>query len=380
MRHLTRRQVLLTGATIALPACGGTVSPGATDATDAAGEPDASDAGAPDVPADAADAQPAPTAWPGRVIDVGHSGAVIGGTVQNAALAPMFARGMMELTGAVSEVAAWQTLFAPTDVVAIKVNPFGWPKVYTQPATVAEIVRGLGLAGVPPKNVIVYDRYGDYLAQVGYDAALPSGVRLMSAALTTSDQTALAGHDPSTFVEFAAVDTGLDPNVAQNRRSYLCDVVSNQVTKVINVPVLKSHWTAGFTAALKNMTYGLVNNTARTHTATSNWTMDFLPVVAGIPRLRQKTVLHVADMLFVCWDGGPDPSDSFVARESFVFATDPVALDTVAWKLIDDLRAGKNLGPVASMPGATPQYVLRAGANGLGVSELAKIDHRLITV
>ena len=57
----------------------------------------------------------------------------------------------------------------PADVVAIKVNPFGYPNFYSRPATVAEIIRGLNLAGVPNDNIVIYDRYTDYLAQVGYE-------------------------------------------------------------------------------------------------------------------------------------------------------------------------------------------------------------------
>ena len=117
---------------------------------------------------------------------------------------------MLELTGQATECAAWRALFSPNDVVAIKVNPFGWPNFYSRPATVAEIIRGLNLVGIPNQNIVIYDRYADYLAQVGYDKLLPSGVRFASAVLTTADQTSLQGADPATFVEFEQVDNASD--------------------------------------------------------------------------------------------------------------------------------------------------------------------------
>ena len=408
MNNITRRQLLIAGTTVALPVglgCGGRLeslegnvgaevppenAPHGSSPGVAAGpprDPRPADAGSDDA-ADAVDASTVDSAdgsvatqlsIPGLVVEVAHPGSVVSGKVQAGEVRPIVMRGMTELTGTTNERAAWRALFSADDVVALKVNPFGWPTYYSRPETLIEIIRGLNLAGIPNGNVIIYDRYSDYLAQVGYAALLPSGIRFASAVLTTAAQTSLEGCDPATFVEFSQVDTGLDPSVAQNRRSYLCDVVANQVTKVINVPVLKSHWTAGVTCALKNMTYGLVNNTARTHAAT-NWTKDFAPAVASLAALRKKVVLHVADLLVACANNGPDPGGPSFDYQSLAFATDPVALDRVCWKILDEQRAKMGLGPVASMPGTEPEYILNCGAAVLGVSDLTAIDHRRLSV
>jgi uncharacterized protein (DUF362 family) len=320
-------------------------------------------------------------AAPGRVIEVKHSGSVVGGLIA-APVQQMATRGIVELTGESNETAAWAKLFEPADVVAIKVNPFGYPKFYSHPETVASIIRGLNLVGIPNQNIIIYDRYTDFLAQVGYDTLLPPGVRLASATMTSGSQVDVSAYDLGEYVEFAKVDRRFSPYVLQNRRSYLSKVITSEATKVINVPVVKSHYTAGVTAALKNMTYGLVNNTARTHPAdgSDNWTIDFLPAVASMPALRNKVVLHVVDLLVGCYDKGPDPSDVTFDYASLMFSTDPVAVDRICWNIVDAARASQGLPPVADFQGAEPQYILRCAELGLGISDLNAIDHRMIVL
>jgi uncharacterized protein (DUF362 family) len=373
LNKLSRRQAIVGGAAIAATRCGSsnprdTARPLIGDAAVAT----TIDAGSPPVGVFAA---------PGRVVEVKHSGSVVAGHVQAGPVQQILTRAIMDLTGATAEAAAWATMFEPDDVVAIKVNPFGYPNFYSHPETVASIMRGLNLVGIPNENVVVYDRYTEYLAQVGYDVALPQGVKLASATSTSGSQTDVSAYDTSKYVEFAKVDTDLDPSVVENRRSYLAKVISN-ATKVINVPVVKSHYSAGVTASLKNMTYGLVNNTARTHPAdgTNNWTIDFLPAVASMPTLRSKVVLHVVDLLVGCYDKGPDPSDATFDYASLLLATDPVAADRICWNILDATRASYGLPPVADFPGAEPQYILRCGDLGLGISDPNAIDHRTVVL
>ncbi|HQY63129.1 MAG: DUF362 domain-containing protein [Myxococcales bacterium] len=420
-KDLSRRDVLIGGLALAVPlaaACsspdpvaGADAAPGPTPpttgttplpppdaATADATPPDATPADA--TPPDAGDAS-SPDAGtpvvggPGVVVEITHCGAVAGAVVQAGPVRAIMARGMTELTGRATEDAAWKALFAPGDVVGIKVSPVGYPKVFSQVATVAEIVRGLGLAGVTPDKIVVFDRYRDYLDACGYAAALPAGVRFAAASPAYAlDQTGTAGYDTGVFVDLPRVSPGDDAANPVKRRSHLCDVVSREVTKIINVPALKDHASAGITCALKNMTYGCVNNVSRTHSAPDNWTKDFVPAVASIPALRSKVVLHIADALIACFEGGPAPDGAtfrtFV-HASLFFATDPVALDRVGWKLLDEQRAKvglpalANTGIALTNPGGAeaynerqPQHVLTAGAAGLGISDLARITHRKV--
>lgn len=381
---LSRRQVLITTATLAtpaLPACGQAAPEATPDASAPPPDPPVPpspplDAGsAPDAASPADGGVAKARSFPGVVVDVTHGGAVVGGAVQAGPVRQILSRAMRELTGEADEADAWRRFFSPGDVVGIKVNPFGYPKFFSQIATVQEIVRGLGLAGVTPDKIVIFDRYTEYLADVGYAAALPAGVRFASAIGVAGAQTDVTSFDQSEFVEFAKVERGDDINNPVHRRSYLSTFASTMVTKIINVPVLKDHASAGVTFALKNMTYGLVNNTARTHDV-DNWTVDFIPKVAAMPKLRDKVVLHVGDALIASYEGGPDPNDNTFDRGSLVVGTDPVAIDRVAWKIVNDQRAKVALAPVEADAARQPQYILACGAAGLGTADLTKIVHK----
>jgi hypothetical protein len=399
--RVSRRQALLAGAVLAVPAvtgCGAQVSEGGPT-PEPGPEPQPGPQPDPAVPSPVGEhrppvdaLEPRPRSTAGVVVQISHPGAVVGEKIQAGPVRQMMTRGMCELTGLSDEAAAWRSFFSPDDVVGIKVSPVGYPKVFSQLETVAEIVRGLMLAGVASDKIIIFDRYKDYLEAIGYPASLPAGVRFASAAATYfEDQTDPTGYDASDYVDIARVYPGDDLGDPQKRRSYLSPIVSKQVTKVVNVPALKDHVSAGVTLALKNMTYGCVNNVSRTHVAPDNWTKDFIPAVASMSTLRKKVVLHIADALVACYDGGPGPPDptfkTFTCA-SLLFATDPVALDRIGWAILDEQRGKMGLPPLAQC-GLTltnggleafnerqPQHVLAAGAAGLGVSDLASITRR----
>ena len=93
----------------------------------------------------------------------------------------MMRRGMAELTGSDGWVDAWSRFFAPGDVVGIKVNPVGAPRVISDASVVREIIAGLEAAGVKRGDIVVYDRYRDQFLQAGFDRWLPEGVRTANA-------------------------------------------------------------------------------------------------------------------------------------------------------------------------------------------------------
>jgi hypothetical protein len=336
-----------------------------------------------------------PGPYRGRVIEVLHPGSVVEGKVRREAVRGMMQRGLVALTGAPDEAAAWKRFFGPGDVVGIKVCPVGRPRSISQPETVLEVIRGLNLAGVPNRDIILFNRYENELMACGYDRYLPQGVRIRYA---SSDydrfQTDIRGYDPQAFAEMPRVHPGLAPDEPRNRRSYLCQIVSQQVNKVVNLCVLKDHASAGITMALKNLSHGLVNNVSRSHSSHSdNWCDTFIPTVVRMTPIRQKVVLHIGDGLIATYDGGPgswNPHFRTWEYRSLFFATDPVAMDRVGWAILDRKRAAEGLPPLAKTgiraenPGfeqfdhRQPEHVLLAAKMGLGEADLNKIEHRKI--
>ena len=119
-------------------------------------------------------------------------------------------------------------------------------------------------------------------------------------------QDEVAGYDPDEFISLALVHHGHDPKDDRNFRSHLGLLVTRRVNKLVLLPVLKDHGSAGVTGALKNMSHGLVNNVARSHsTADANACNQFIPEVVSHPIIRRKCVLQIMDGIRGVYPEGP---------------------------------------------------------------------------
>ena len=68
-----------------------------------------------------------------------------------------FTEGLKELTGESSLQDAWRSMVTPDDVVGIKINCLGAPKVSSSPESIHEVIAGLKNAGVQENNIIIWD-------------------------------------------------------------------------------------------------------------------------------------------------------------------------------------------------------------------------------
>jgi uncharacterized protein (DUF362 family) len=167
-------------------------------------------------------------------------------------------------------------------------------------------------------------------------------------------------------------------------------VVSQQINKLINLPVLKDHQSAGVTLALKNLSHGSVNNVSRSHgTITANACGSFIPAVVSMPVIRNKAVLHILDGVKALYHGGPGARPQFVwEHKTIYFATDPVALDHIGWKAIDQKRLSAGMRRIAedkpdefsTFLNRQPEHIELAGALGLGEWDEKKMDVRRLSV
>ena len=327
-----------------------------------------------------------PGPYRGRVIAVHHPGSIVSGKFQSEPIRNMMHKGMLQLTGAGDWVEAWRFFFEPGDVVGIKVNPVGQPQVISCAEVIHQIVDGLKAVGLKAKDIVVYDRYRRQFLSAGFDKMLPEGVR-QSAAVEDFDKVQLDinGYDPEHYLEMALVTPGQNPDSVQAKRSYVARFLTREVNKLINLPVLKDHQSAGVTLALKNLSHGLVNNVYRSHSSsTLNACGAFIPAVVSLPVIRQKTVLHVMDGIKALYHGGPGAENpQFVwEHKTLYFATDPVALDRIGWKAIDEKRLQQGMATIAEAKPdqhstflrRQPEHVEIAGALGLGEWDENKIE------
>ena len=407
-----------------------------------------------------------PGPFPGRVVEVQRPGAVRpDDSIDQEAVANMLARGMCELTGSDSPRDAWRRFFTRDDVVGIKVNPVGrkadraergrvqGPGSISSPELVIEIVKALKEhVNLPARNIILFERYADEFRRV-YSGLMNSspmdGTRWYASAHAYDDsQLAIdgqgaerdphvVGYDPDVFVSMGFATPNTSPRDDRRFRSHLSTIVTRMISKMITLPVLKDHRSAGVTIALKNMSHGMNNNVCRSHisgiyrlgggTSGPNQCNTFIPTAVAQPLLRQKATLHIMDGLIGVYEGGPgnwNRTWGIWRRDSLFFATDPVAMDHVGWDIIDRKRADEGWAPVGHMglvqgapswslpprlvnlaatgtPEAAaavlaeqvrmnaltrggepfdrrqPEHVVLAGLLGLGTFNAREIDHRL---
>ncbi len=303
----------------------------------------------------------------------------------------MLARGMTTLTGDTSPEAAWRRFFAPTDIVGLKVNCGGYPYCISAYEIVAEVIRQLTTLGVPATNIYVYERFQNQMDECNYAGHLPEGAQSV-AAESANRHTDNSGYDPFTYIEadfFGEDDT----------RSNMMRLVSERLTKIINIPNMKDHRAAGVTGCLKNIAYGSFSNVARTHYHGRSHTYSFVGALASVEPLRSRTVLQIMDGLRGVWHGGP-----FARTDKYVFypkriliGTDPVAIDRLMRDVIDQKRTEtgalsifnrspekvrmdqateRNQGPDVDIIFREPEHIEYAATLGLGVADLPKISVR----
>src|SRR5205823_2431613 len=142
---------------------------------------------------------------------------------------------------------------------------------------------GLKSAGVKPRDIILFERYAHQFRGAGYETLLRErsldGVRWYASSVEYEDRQVdiggydyggdrdphVLGYDPDIFVHMGYASPVHDAKDDRRFRSHLSVIVSRLVNKIVNIPVLKDHGSAGVTLALKNLSHGLNNNVARSH-------------------------------------------------------------------------------------------------------------------
>ena len=328
-----------------------------------------------------------PGPYPGKVVRV-HSDASIdaaSGQVDRALVKRMLSTGITALTGDTRPDDAWARFINPKDVVGIKVNCSGAPAIRSSPEIVAGIAENLIATGVPAAQIYVYERFNNQLVTVNYPKYLPDGVRIHAA---ETNRGSILGYDPRTYVEtsfFGEEDT----------RSNLVRLVSDTLTKIVNVPNMKEHQAAGVTGCLKNVAYGHFSNVDRSHRFEQTNTRTFIGTLAAVEPVRSRVVLNIMDGLAGVWHAGPFsefPRFRFYPKQ-LMFGTDPVAMDRTLIDVIEAKRKsegavslfersreylGDNKDPNRNHFIREPGHVEYAASLGLGVFDPAKIQLKAI--
>ncbi|HMA54474.1 MAG TPA: DUF362 domain-containing protein [Acidobacteriota bacterium] len=350
-----------------------------------------------------------------------------------------FEAGLKELTGERSLAAAWSSLVSPDDVVGIKINGIGAPRISSSLASIAETIAGLKSAGVRENAIIVWDRMDRDFRKTGLVLnRSAAGVRVKGCSTEWEgvrpwvpgyDKAVSVSFKDGTLAEFrrlvgrgflesashreifnsvtwlwGLIEQGdlkaaryekeirrlyadysdregirrIAEQVAgefdgveieDEEKSYLAKIVTREITKLINIAVLKHNEDSGVTWATKNIALGVTTNKVRFHI---DYCATAIPEILAQPCIRDKTVLHIGEAAKI---STVSVAGAQIARDNRIFfSRDPVAMDRIGLDILEEKRASHGLGSVR----AIATHVAACAKRGLGTDDLAKIDLRVI--
>lgn len=275
-----------------------------------------------------------------------------GGGVDQARLLNLLDKTMQALYDTDSGVAAWRRVVRPGEVVGLKVNCLAGKGISTQVPLVEAVCERLQQAGVPAKDIVIFDRLNADLESAGFRLS------------TRKDRIRTIGNDELGYEEELAAH-GSAGSLMAKTLTRLCDAV-------INLPVLKDHGIVGVTIALKNF-FGVVHNPNKYHPNCGN---PYVADVYMLPPIRRKARLHLCDALTAQYEGGPSFMPQWTwPQNSLLASLDPVALDYTGWQMIERKRAEKGMKPLKAV-GREPAYIATAAdpAHRLGANDPQRIQ------
>ncbi len=275
-----------------------------------------------------------------------------GSSVDSSRLLALLDRTILAFTGRDAPAEAWKAIVRPGEVVGLKVNCLAGRGISTSVPLVEAVCERLQQAGVPRKNIVIWDRLNTDLESAGFKVSTnPGNLRFI-------------GNDVLGYEEELSAHGAVG--------SLLCQTLTRVCDAVINIPVLKDHGIVGVTLAMKNM-FGAIHNPNKYHLDVGD---PYVADVCMLEPIRRKLRLTLCDATIAQFEGGP----SFMPQWTWPFngllaARDPVALDWTGWQIIESKRAEKGMKPLARV-GRAPSYIATAAdpQHRLGANDPRQIE------
>ncbi len=327
-----------------------------------------------------------PGKYPGKVVQINHSNSVVENKIVYNAAYEMIARGMLELTGAATLKDAWRMFVNEKDRIGLKVNPVAGPTLSTSVEVTQAIVKQLEEAGIPKKNILIWDRREEQLVEAGFTNETFPGIKIIGTERKGENGT-MYDENGKLYGErmidkdwyyLADCEEKYDAEtipymVNEGKYSYFTKIVTQMVDKIINIPILKNAGST-VTLCLKNLAYGSITNTGRLHKQL--WA-ETCAEVCAFPPLRDKVVLNIVDGLKGCFNGGPGANPQFFANfKTVLIGTDPVAVDRIGYEIITKKRIDEKIQKEENPRGRI--FMELARDLKLGIADLDKIQQHKI--
>lgn len=274
---------------------------------------------------------------------------------------------------------AWRSLVKPNDRIGIKISAAGGELFTTHRDIVNTIVDGLVAAGHARHDIIVWDKSLGGIREAGYTGN--EGYQLKS--IPPRD-----GYDAKATVsapflgnliwgDFEYVGgPGEMPLLSETENtssvSHLSKIVANEVTKIINLPVLSDNVRNGVAGCLYNVTIPNIDNWRR-FGVPPDFGASSIPEIYADPHIGPKVVLNLMDGLQAQYAGGPASQPGYAFPFATLYASkDPVAIDAIALRQLEEWRKKRKVPPIKRL-GA---HIQVAEEYRLGNAQLSRIEIR----
>ena len=292
----------------------------------------------------------------------------------------MVNRLVLAATGQSDVARAWASLVSPQDRIGIKISAAGGELFTTHHDVVNAIVDGLVAAGHPRSSIIVWDRSLGGIKDAGYRAGI-DGYQLRAttphegydakAVLTSPLMGQLIWGDLDYLGDARKMLSGVENT---SNVSHFSKILSSEVSKIINVPVMSISETNGIAGCIYNITIPNIDNWRR-FAQGPRFGAESLAEIYANPLIRNKVVFNLMDGLIAQYAGGPQSQPNYATHHATLYASrDPVALDAIALKRLEEWRARASLPKI----GRLAAYIDFASQLGLGNAAPNRIEVRNI--
>ena len=306
-----------------------------------------------------------------RVVTVYDGAATRTFVPQLATIESMVERGLQQLWLVADSRAGWRSLISPSDVVGIRIHSSTGKTSGSRPEVVAALAKSLIRSGHPAHQIIVWDRKLASLRAAGYLSLRDSlgiqvrGARDLGYDGDTSYESSLNGTMIWGDHEFGEKGEG------RGRRSFVSTLLTQEITKIINLTPLMNHNHAGVNGNLVGLALASVDNTIRFQGNAERLAVA-IPEINAVPEIGDRVILNMVDALIAQYQGQTQGrlQDSVVLNE-LRFSKDPVALDVLSIAELEKQRISK---------GIEGTYLNRTLYENASILQLGISDPDLITI
>ncbi len=288
--------------------------------------------------ADAPGSPPTRRRWEKSVVVKAQSDFVANApAIRPEVLAEMFESALKTLAETGSAGEAWTRFLNRDDIVGLKFNPYGDRELEIADPLATVLVSSLIDAGWPAEQLVLVD-------------APPAVQRKFR----------------TTLRQFGWTRQAVDFGSGQDQLAAFLD----QVTAIINVPLLKSDNITGLSGCLKNITSHVIKHPARFH---ANGCAPYLADILSLRQISGKLRLNILNGLRTACHNGPLVDRNYIVDTGLlVLGRDPIAVDTIALETLNVARQKFDL-PAIRLDAEHLPALIDAAEKGLGHVDVRKI-------